>query len=104
MPTRRIIVAATARRELREIWTYLATHASARVADRILGEMHDALQLLRDMPGLGHYRNDVSDDRYRFWAVRSYILAYTADSRTLRVSRVLHGREDFRRIFGRRRP
>jgi toxin ParE1/3/4 len=99
MSVPRLNISPTARRELREIWTYLATQASPAVADRVLAEMRDALDLLSEMPGMGHTRADVQDPRYRFWPVRSYVIAYRSTARTFYVARVVHGRRDFRRLF-----
>jgi toxin ParE1/3/4 len=99
MPVRRIIISRTARQELRDIWTYLATAAGPTIADRILAEIYDALQDLSDMPGMGHTRVEASDLRYRFWSVRSYIIAYRYTARMLHVARILHGRRDFRGLF-----
>jgi plasmid stabilization system protein ParE len=51
------------------------------------------------MPGMGHRRTDVRDQRYHFWRVRSYIIAYRYDANDLTIVRVLHGARDFRTIF-----
>jgi len=51
------------------------------------------------MPGKGHTRNDVRAARYRFWGVRSYLIAYYFDDKTLTVVRVIHGRRNLRRLF-----
>ena len=83
MSDRRITTSPTARKELREIWTYLASQASPAVADRVLAEVRDALELLSEMPGMGHTRRDVQDPRYRFWSVKSYVIAYRSTARTL---------------------
>jgi plasmid stabilization system protein ParE len=99
MSVRRLTISLTARKELREIWTYLAIQASPGVADRVLAEIRDALDLLAEMPGMGHTRNDVRDPRYRFWNVKSYVIAYRFTARTLSVARVVHGRRDFRQLF-----
>jgi plasmid stabilization system protein ParE len=35
-------------------------------ADRLEDRIHDAIQRLADVPGIGHNRADVKDKRYRF--------------------------------------
>jgi toxin ParE1/3/4 len=68
-------------------------------ADRLDEQIHRAIQLLADFPGMGHTRADVKDRRYLFWTVGSYVIAYRVDQKGLVVVRVLHGARDFRRLF-----
>ena len=95
---RRVVFSAQSRRDLTEIWDHIAAD-SIRAADAIVAEVSDAARSLADMPGIGHVRADVKDPRYRFWAVRKYVMAYRHTSRTLTVVRVIHGARNFRRIF-----
>jgi toxin ParE1/3/4 len=71
-------------------------------ADRLDEEIHEAIQLLAKFPGMGHRRADVRDNRYLFWAVGSYVIAYRVKGKKLVVVRVLHGSRDFRRLFDKR--
>ena len=48
---------------------------------------------------MGHTRRDVRDSRYRFWAVRPYVIAYASDDESLTITRVVHGRRNFRLLF-----
>lgn len=64
-----------ARRDLLEIWEYIAKD-SLDAADRVASAIEDAVRLLAELPGIGHTRTDVSDPRYRFWRVYSYLIAY----------------------------
>ena len=82
-----------------EIWTHVAQD-STEAADRLEDEIHRAVCLLGRMPGLGHRRPDVTDDRYRFWSVVKYVVAYRVEAKTIVVVRVVHGARDFRAIFG----
>jgi plasmid stabilization system protein ParE len=65
----------------------------------VVAEVLDAVDKLAAMPGMGHRREDVRDARYRFWSVKSYVIAYRADAESLRVARVVHGHRDFRQVF-----
>ena len=93
------VVAAPARRDLRAIWKHLRDNAGRRVADQVLAEIYDNIQMLVDQPGMGHERDDVDDPRYRFWSVYRYVIAYRTDRKPLTISRVLHGARDFRKLF-----
>ena len=99
MPARHVILSPEALADLEAIWTYIETEASADTASRFIAEVLDAIEKLAEMPGMGHGRADVRDARYRFWAVKSYVIAYRADAEALRVARVIHGRRDFRSLF-----
>ena len=53
------------------------------------------------MPGIGHVRSDVKDQRYRFRRVYSYVIAYRYDDYATTILRVVHGRRDFGSLFNR---
>jgi hypothetical protein len=52
---------------------------------------------------MGHQRLDVANPSYRFWRVYSYLIAYRVRGGILYVSRVVHGAQDFRRLFPKKR-
>ena len=81
-----------------EIWAYIAQDDPA-AADRVELELHEAMQMLARLPGLGHQRLDASP-RYRFWGVRSYVIAYRVEQGRVHVDRVLHGARDIGRLLG----
>lgn len=86
--------------DLLEIWHYIAENGSIEAAGR-MGEALDAgIERLREMPGPGHRRDDVDDERYLFYTVGKYVIAYRYEDATLRVIRVVHGHRDFRALFG----
>ena len=68
-------------------------------ADRLDQRMHEAIQQLARVPGLGHRRADVQDGRYQFWNVGQYVIAYWVEQKELIVVRVIHGARDFRKLF-----
>jgi toxin ParE1/3/4 len=84
--------------DLDEIWTYIARD-NLPAADRTEQAMHEAMEQLAHMPGLGHQRPD-ADERYRFWRVGPYLIAYRMENDTVHVVRVLHGARDIRRFLG----
>ena len=64
-------------------------------AERLDERLHHAMQLLGRFPGMGHARKDVKDDRYLFWAVGDYVIAYRVEGNAILVVRVLHGAQTF---------
>ncbi len=81
-----------------EIWEY-AARDNVAAADRIISAIEAATQRIGELPGIGHTRPDVTDKRYRFWRVYSYLLAYRLSDAELTVVRVLHGARDVRRLL-----
>ena len=53
-----------------------------------------ALEQIARMPGMGHRREDLTEEDLRFWPVFSYLIVYRPGSSPLEVIRVLHGRQD----------
>ena len=77
-----------------KLWDYYAGNGGTRLADRILGQMHDAIQRLIDQPTLGHFRPDLTDKPLRFYRVYNVFLIYDPASSPLYVARVYHTSQD----------
>jgi toxin ParE1/3/4 len=88
-----------ARRDLLDIWEHIAQD-NLDAADRVVAAIDEASRLLAHLPGIGHTRPDVSDPRYRFWRVHSYLLAYRVSETDLVIIRLIHGARDVRRLLG----
>lgn len=58
-----------------------------------------ALELLSARPGLGHVRQELTDEPVKFWQVFSYLLIYDPVSRLIGVVRVLHSARDIPAIL-----
>ncbi len=46
------------------------------------------------MPGMGHVREDLTDEALRVWTVRSYMIVYRPETHPLQIVRVLSGYRD----------
>jgi toxin ParE1/3/4 len=68
-------------------------------AGRLDERLHHAIELIAQVPGMGHTRADVQDKRYLFWVVDKCVIAYRVERNELVVVRVLHGARDFRKLF-----
>jgi antitoxin ParD1/3/4/toxin ParE1/3/4 len=54
------------------------------------------------MPGLGHYREDLLDQRHRFWRVWSYLIVYRWQVTPIQVIAVVHRARDLDGFFSNR--
>jgi plasmid stabilization system protein ParE len=79
--------------DLNEIWEYIAAD-NLDAADRVLGEIYEAVGSLVRFPHQGHARPDLTSRPLRFQAVRDYVIAYVADEKPLAVIAILHGRRN----------
>ncbi|HLW64334.1 MAG TPA: type II toxin-antitoxin system RelE/ParE family toxin [Gemmataceae bacterium] len=95
-------ISRTAQKDIERICDHIAEDNPA-AAERLDEQIHVAIKLLAKLPRMGHKRSDVHDERYLFWAVGNYLIAYRIEKKELLVVRVLHGRLDFRKLFKRKR-
>jgi toxin ParE1/3/4 len=89
---------------LLEIWQYLAGRDSEAAADRVIKRIYSECQKLAEMPGMGHFREDLLDQRHKFWSVWSYLIAYRWREKPIQVIAVVHGARDFDAFFASRPP
>jgi plasmid stabilization system protein ParE len=83
--------------DLTEIWEYIAAE-SPSAADRVLGEIEEAIRALVPFPQMGHIRSDLTSRPLRFQLLRDFLIAYAPDEKPLLVVAVLHGRRNPRVI------
>jgi plasmid stabilization system protein ParE len=88
-----------AKEDVWEIWSYLAEHATLDTADRVVTELHEAMERLAERPDVGHLRTDLAGESLRFWRVHSYLVVYLPESTPLAVVRVLHGSRDVKTLI-----
>jgi antitoxin ParD1/3/4/toxin ParE1/3/4 len=94
----RYVLTRRAERDLEEILDYVASE-SAQSAQIVLADIRAALERLAEMPGIGHQRKDVPDDRYRFWLANRFIIAYFPRTKPLQIVRIVGAKRDFRKLF-----
>jgi toxin ParE1/3/4 len=97
--SRRYILSEPAAHDLDLIKSYLVEHAGAPVARHVLREIRNAVQFLAANPGVGHLRDDLTDQPVKFWPVFSYLVIYNPTSRPLEILRVLHASRDLAAIL-----
>ena len=89
-------ISPRANADVEAIWDYIAED-NPRAADHVEDDIHSAMGMLAEFPGLGHTRPDVRRPGFRFWRVHSYLIVYRVDEDTLLVVRVIHGSRKIRR-------
>ncbi len=53
---------------------------------------------------MGHFREELLDQRYKFWSVHSYVIAYRWDVSPIQVIAVVHGARWLEAFFHDRLP
>ena len=76
--TRRYILAPEAALDLVEIWRYIQKKASVGIAERVEHTILEKIVFLSRTPGAGHWRNDLTDEPVKFFAVYSYLIVLPA--------------------------
>jgi plasmid stabilization system protein ParE len=83
--------------DLNEIWEYVAAD-NPGAADRVLGEIHEAIRALVPFPQAGYSRPDLTLRPLRFHPFRDFLIVYSPDEEPLLVVAILHGRRNPRVI------
>jgi toxin ParE1/3/4 len=94
----RIIWAPAAKRDLRDIWYYFVDVASREVADRLLRDIIQTSERIRQRPQAGRTRDEVLPG-LRSVLVHPYVLFYRVNSTAIEVVRVVHQRRNFAAVF-----
>ena len=92
------VLTQVAKADLLKIIEYLEGDNPSAVL-KVVDALDDAMQLLADNPGMGHFRPDLTPQDVRFWSVLRYLVIYRRDTKPLEIVRVLHGKRDVRRLL-----
>lgn len=93
-----------AQSDLDDIRRYLARHGGPALARHVLGEIRRALRVIAESPGIGHSREDLTDEPVKFWPVFSYLIVYEPSTRPIGIARVIHGAQDVETVFREKPP
>lgn len=102
--SRRFTFTPDANADVLGMWRYIAQNDDFAMADRVVASIYDACERLADMPGIGHYREDLLDRRHRFWAVGQHLIVYRWQTRPLQVISIVHGARDLGAYLASRVP
>ena len=97
--TSRIRITATARRDMRAIYRYIAIdRESPENADRQIDFLFDKFDFLAKSPLMGELRDDLRPG-LRVFSAGSYVIFYRVVHGGISITRVIHGRRDWKRLF-----
>ena len=95
---KRFVLTPRATYDLEDIWDYISQD-DILAADRIITAIEKSIRKLVRNPGIGHLREDLADERHRFYTVYSYLIVYRVHTRPLQIVRVLHASRDIQAIL-----
>ena len=91
---RLFVLTADAKSDLKDILLDIAED-SPDAAERVRSEFQDALRMLGQSPGVGHWHEELLSKKYRFWNFYSYVVVCVWEVRPIQiVSVVVHGARD----------
>src|SRR5437870_1725443 len=94
-----IIQSPLARRDLAEIWHYIALDKPS-AADGMIERIMQSIDLLSDNPRIGPVRDDLNPGaNWRSFPVKNYLIFYRVLADGIEVMRVIHGARDLRSLF-----
>ena len=98
---RRFTLAVPARRDLAEIWSWIAVNSGRARADSVIERLRESCTLLAGNPLIGRERPEVREG-VRSLAVAPHVIFYESNQRGVRVLRVIHGARHLARALGQR--
>jgi len=101
--SRNFLLTAQAEIDALAIWEYIADDDSEKAADRVLARLYDECQKLGEMPGIGHQRENLLDERHKFHSVWSYTIVYRWQVKPIQVIAIVHGARDLDAFFADRK-
>ena len=101
---KRYTLSPEAQQDLRDTREYLLKEAGLPVSRHVMRKINEALRFLSVMPGVGHFRQDLTDEPVKFWQVFSYLIVYDHLTSPIGIARVLHGSRDIAAILAGAKP
>lgn len=96
--SRTVVLSADAERDIHDIWDYLASEASADIAEKTVRGIERKCRLLERHPFAGRPRDKLIVGM-RSILVHPHVVFYRVTSETVEIVRVLHQRRDIDAIF-----
>jgi len=87
------VLSLSARKDILALWDYIAQD-DIDAADRVQKAIHDVIDNLVALPGMGHRRDDIADQTLRFWPLFNYLIIYRPETDPLEIVRVISGYRD----------
>lgn len=90
-------IAPGARRDLDEIWDYIARD-NLEAADRLLDNLYDRFRMISINKFIGSSRTEIGNN-IRVFPYKRYLIFYAPHDETVEILRVLHSARDVDKIF-----
>lgn len=93
---------AAARRDMDEIWEYIAQELqNPSAAENVVNGIMDAIDQLERFAGMGAPLSSIvsTEQDYRFLVSGSYLAFYRVQGQDVYIDRVLYGRRDYLRVL-----
>jgi antitoxin ParD1/3/4/toxin ParE1/3/4 len=97
------LLGIAAEQDLGDIWEYIAQD-NIESADRWVGKLFDAFEMIARNPGIGHKRQDLTAHPILFWPVGAYLVLYRARNEDIEIVGVTQGARDIPSFLRQRNP
>ncbi len=84
--------------DVNDIWDDIAT-GNMDAADRVLARIEESVSNISLNPGIGHLREDLDSQGYRYYGVYSYLIVYRTTPKPAQILRVLHAARNLRAVL-----
>lgn len=81
---------------------HIARESGPTRAESVLDDIVAAAAKLAAFPGMGHARDDLTDEPLRFWPVRGFLLVYRPETQPLEIIHIVSGQRDVEFLIGER--
>lgn len=95
----RIVRRPRSKRDLVEIWRYIADESGEARADRYLRRLNDVITYVAQQPGMGRERAEFQTAGLRSFAAESHVIFYVMIEDGMDLVRVIHGSQDLGRAW-----
>jgi plasmid stabilization system protein ParE len=83
-----------AEQDLNRIVDHIADESSIEAALKVESAFRSEFFKLAELPGIGHYREELLDRHYRFTSLYSYVIVYRWEASPIEIVAILHGARD----------
>lgn len=85
------VLTPSAARDLDEILEYVLQRGKIGRALHVCDRLYEEFTKIGAQPGIGHIRDDLSDESLRVWTVFSYLAIFRPQTSPVQILRVIHG-------------
>jgi plasmid stabilization system protein ParE len=91
-----------AEQDLSDLLDFIASESSIDTALKVEVAFRDEFIKLAELPGMGHYREELLSRQYRFSSIYSYVIVYRWETVPIQIVAILHGTRNLNALLRRR--